>query len=135
MQIVNSGNFSLKAPSVQRNLLFIQPEELQYPRPDSLDDFLQAMNPLNKIYYLPLHSYCSCILMPYKRGERRRLVMSVPLDPKAGALLSSFFFCVFLVTSETEVKSGHSHLYCFQFCFQGSRSLRMSGGSYSQVML
>lgn len=50
MQIVNSGNSSLKAPSEQRNLLFIQPEELQYPSPDSLDDFLQAMNPLNKIY-------------------------------------------------------------------------------------
>lgn len=45
MQTVNSGNFSLKAPLEQRNLLFIQPEELQYPSPDSLDDFLQAMNP------------------------------------------------------------------------------------------
>lgn len=56
MQIVNSGNFSLKAPSEQRNLLFIQLEELQYPSPDSLDDFLQAVNSLNKIYYFPLRS-------------------------------------------------------------------------------
>lgn len=56
MQIVNSGNFFLKAPSEQRNLLFIQPEELQYPSPDSLDDFLQAMNFLNKIYYFPMRS-------------------------------------------------------------------------------
>lgn len=47
MEIVNSGNFLLQV---------LQPENLQYLSPDCLDDFLQAMNPLNKIYYFTMHS-------------------------------------------------------------------------------
>ena len=133
MHIVNSGNSSLKAPSEQRNLLSIQPEELQYPSPDSLDDFLQAMNLLNKIYYFPvrlLFMYLSAFL---KRGSRRT-VLSVPLILKL-AVLRRFSFCVFLMTSKTEVKSGHQHLHYFQFSFLGSRYWRISGGSSSPGML
>lgn len=140
-------NFSLKTALVQRTLLLCKGPNQKRSKSlstNALDKILlQVKNSKTKTWHhCFLHSYHSIqfyFLIKKRRKEGQCLLYSFG-SVRWGTI--KIFFHNSLMTPKAlhdhrmnRVRSEGQPLKCFQFSFPGSRYLRMSGGSSSQMML